>query len=179
MLLESFNEQLLVRLEEKYVDGIPTVKKDANGKIRPKRQFKKPSKFGDEKSQEVERAKEFKSFFGGDKQRITHKNKEWYVTFSVHAMSRYIERDAKLDKKYLEDLLIKMIKVLQFKEKNKLFLVYSVSLKRAMVVTKKADDSFTVVTVYPEGENVQSKNTQKVLIENLFEVIIDEYLEIE
>ena len=48
-----------------------------------------------------------------------------------------------------------------------------------MVVSKKTDDSFNVVTVYPEGENVQSKNTQKVLIENLYYGVIDEYIEIE
>lgn len=173
MFLETINESLIIALDESWENFR---KKKESGE-KPKRRF--VTKDSDSKKQEIEQAKEFKKFFGTDNFVMKHKGKDWYIRFSTHAMARYIERDAKLDKKYLDDLLTKMIKVLQFKEKNKMFLVYSVSLKRAMVVNRKADDSFIVVTVYPEGENVQSKNTQKVLIENLYYGLIDEYIEIE
>lgn len=179
-MLESFNESLVIALEESLVESWENHRKNKeSGENNKPTQKKRRRPNMVNKKEEVEKAKPFLSYFGKDQFRINHKNKEWYVKFSLHAMARYVERDAKMDKKWLEELLVKMIKVLQFKEKNKLFLVYSVSLKRAMVVSKKTDDSFNVVTVYPEGENVQSKNTQKVLIENLYYGVIDEYIEIE
>lgn len=174
-MLMSFNETMVIALDESIVEILSESwenhRKNKENK-KPRKKFNLPNK-----KEEVEKAKPFLNFFGKDQFRINHKNKEWYVKFSLHAMARYVERDAKMDKKWLDELLVKMIKVLQFKEKNKMFLVYSVSLKRAMVVNKKTDDSFNVITVYPEGENVQSKNTQKVLIESLG--VIDEYIEIE
>ncbi len=173
MELETINESLLIALEESWENFR---KKKESGE-KPRRRFTRID--SDEKKEELKKAKEFKSNFGADNFVLKYKGKDWYIKFTTHAMSRYIERDAKLDRKYLDDLITKMIKVLQFKEKNKMFLVYSVSLKRAMVVNRKTDDSFVVVTVYPEGENVQSKNTQKVLIENLYYGLIEEYVEIE
>ena len=173
MFLETINESLVIALDESWENYR---KNKESGEV-PKRKFKRVD--SEAKKLEIEKAKEFKQHFGKDNFVLKHKGKDWYIRFSTHAMARYIERDAKLDKKYLDDLLIKMIKVLQFKEKNKMFLVYSVSLKRAMVVNRKEDDSFVVVTVYPEGENVQSKNTQKVLIEKLYYGLIEEYVEIE
>lgn len=180
MSLISFNESLVIALDEDLVESWENHRKNKESGDKQKPRDKNRRSFNSVvKEEEVELAKPFLTYFGKDQFRINHKNKEWYVKFSVHAMARYIERGAKLDKSWLDSLLIKMIKVLQLKEKNKLFLVYSVSLKRAMVVTKKEDDSFSVITVYPEGENIQSKNTQKVLIENLCYGVIDEYIEIE
>ena len=101
----------------------------------------------------------------------------------LSAMARYVERDGKMEKAWLDELLIKMIKVLQYKQQGQMYLVYSVSMRRAMVVNRSDDDAFTVVTVYPAGDQKASANTKKVLIEGLvgtiFEGLIYEYVEIE
>lgn len=133
----------------------------------------------DIKDAENDNAKKFKDFFGKSKFRIKLKDKEFYFNFTIHAMSRYMERDAVLDKSYLDSFLTKVLKGVQHKEKDQLFLVYSNSLKRAIVVVKKSDDLFNVVTVYPEGEHVQSKNTKKMITENLFDYLIEEVIDVE
>lgn len=176
----TLKEALVQALDEKFINRQDYIdKKTDTQKGKGKFSNKQEVKAG-----EAELAKKFKAAFGKDNFRITWKGKEWYVKFSLHAMARYIERNAKLEKAWLEELLIKMIKVLQVKPKGQMYLVYSVSMKRAMVVNRKEDDSFTVVTVYPEGENANgTATTKKVLIEQLkgtiFEGIIDEYVEIE
>lgn len=168
----SINESIIISLDEKFNSDSKFVKKDEYGKI------VKQNKFKIDKTIEKETAKGFTDFFKKSKFRITYKKQEWYVSFSIHAMARYMERDIKLDEKWLEELLIKMIKVLSVKEKDKMFLIYSNSMKQSLVVTKTDRDSFKVVTVYPTGENINSKGTQKVLIESLLQ-FIDETIEIE
>lgn len=171
--MQSINESMIQSLDEKFHSNSKFVHKDKDGVIKPKKKFNKP-----DKSEETETAKKFKDYFHKDNFRITVKKKEWYVKFSTHAMARYIERGIKLDNDWLNDLLTKMIKIISVKEKNKMFLIYSTSMKQALVVTKTADDSFKVVTVYPTGENINSKGTQKILIESLMH-FIDESIEID
>lgn len=180
--MKTLKESLIEILDEKFLNRQDYINKKA-GAQSGKGKFTNNKSRKEIKDQEIETAKEFKSFFGRDNFRINWKGKEWYVKFSVHAMARYIEREGKLDKSWLEELLIKMIKVLQFKPQGQMYLVYSVSMKRALVVNRSDDDSFSVVTVYPEGDQKASTGTKKVLIEQLkgtvFEGLIDEYIEIE
>lgn len=180
--METLKEALIQLLDEKFVNKQEYIKNKTDATTSKSKFTNKKSK-SDIKSDEKELAKTFKSTFGSDNLRLKYKGKEWYVKFSIHAMSRYIERGGEMDKTWLDELLTKMIKVLQFKPKGQMYLVYSVSMKRAMVVNRSDDDSFTVVTVYPAGDQKASANTKKVLIEQLegtiFEGLIDEYIEIE
>lgn len=185
--MQTLKEALVQALDEKFINRQDYIAQKAENQS-GKGKFTNNKNRAEVKDQEKELAKKFKAAFGKDNFRIVFKNKEWYVKFSLHAMARYIERNGKLEKAWLEDLLTKMIKVLQIKPKGQMYLVYSVSMKRAMVVNRNDDDAFTVVTVYPEGENANgTATTKKVFIESLleslkgtvFEGVIDEYVEVE
>ena len=180
--MQTLNETLMQVLDEKFVTRQDYINKKADDQT-GKGKFTNNKSRAEVKDEERELAKAFKSTFGRDNFRIMWKGKEWYVKFSIHAMARYVERDGKMEKAWLDELLIKMIKVLQYKQQGQMYLVYSVSMRRAMVVNRSDDDAFTVVTVYPAGDQKASANTKKVLIEQLqgtiFEGLIDEYVEIE
>lgn len=180
--MQTLKESLIQVLDEKFVSRQDYINKKSETQT-GKGKFTNNKSRSEIKDEEKELAKQFKSTFGRDNFRIMWKGKEWYVKFSIHAMSRYVEREGKMDKAWLDELLIKMIKVLQYKQQGQMYLVYSVSMKRAMVVNRSDDDAFTVVTIFPEGDQKASANTKKVLIEQLqgtiFEGLIDEYVEIE
>lgn len=118
-----------------------------------------------DKSSEKESASKFKSFFKTSNFRIRMPKNDVYFKFTLHAQARYIERDAPLDIKYLNDVLKNIAKAIQFKEKGHIFLVYSNSFDRALAVTKVEDDQFKVLTVYPKGDRKPKKDTKKVLTE--------------
>lgn len=180
--MQTLKESLIQALDEKFINRQDYIDQKAQNQTGKGKFTNKPSR-SEIKDGEKEMAKTFKSTFGKDNFRIVWKGKEWYIKFSIHAMARYVERGAELNKTWLDELLIKMIKVLQYKPQGQMYLVYSVSMKRAMVVNRSDEDAFTVVTVYPAGDQKASANTKKVLIEQLqgtiFEGLIDEYIEIE
>lgn len=117
------------------------------------------------KEEEKKNANVFLSKYNGNHFHIdTGKNKVVF-TWTIHAMSRFIER--KINQNKMQSLLHKVADDFVDYPINKRFLVFSKKLNQGFVISKSSDDHIAILTVYPEGDNIPDKRTHLVLIENI------------